>query len=116
MKRLLIAAVSAGALAGPAFAQSSVGVQVDEDELIPMYLVSSEELSGADVYWADGESAGIVTDFDREDGDVVSLLVHDLTRTDSIVGRYRITSDDIDGYRQEDRTIVLRLEADDLEY
>lgn len=114
MKRLALSLVAAAALSAPAIAQQA-GEQYDEDDLIPMVLVSSDELIGAEIYWADGESAGRVMNFETEDGDVTSLLVHDMLPDDSVVSRYRITGEDIAGYDDEQRTIVLRLSEDDYE-
>lgn len=114
MKRLALSLVSAVALSAPAIAQQTAG-QTDEDELIPMVLVSSDELIGAEIHWADGESAGRVMNFETEDGDVTSLLVHDMLPDDSVVSRYRIVGEDVAGYDEDDRTVVLSLSEDDYE-
>ncbi|MGJ3230254.1 MAG: hypothetical protein ACFE0P_00480 [Oceanicaulis sp.] len=112
MKRLTLSLVSAAAMAAPALAQPA-GETWDEDDLIPMPLVSMEELSGADVYWADGDDAGNVIDVEVEDGDVVSLLVHEMVPDQSVISRYRIMGEDISGYDEDQRTVILKLEQRD---
>ncbi|MEQ8405157.1 MAG: hypothetical protein RKE49_08665 [Oceanicaulis sp.] len=112
MKRLTLSLASAAALSAPALAQDP-GETHDEHDLIPMELVSEDELYGADVYWADGDDAGRVVSFETDDGDVVSLLVHNMMPEDSIIQRYRITGEDLAGYDEEQKTIVLQLDQDD---
>ena len=112
MKRLSLALASAAALgAAPAFAQDA-GETYDEDDLIPMELVSEDELIGAKVYWADGDSAGDIVDFRSDDGDVTSILVHEMAPEASLISRYRITGEDITGFSDDQRTVVLSLNED----
>ena len=115
MKRLTLSLVSAAALSAPALAQDP-GETYDEHDLIPMELVSEDELYGADVYWADGDDAGRVVHFSTDDGDVTSLLVHNIMPEDSVVDRYRITGEDLAGYDEEQQTVVLRLDQDGYEH
>ncbi|MEQ8435117.1 MAG: hypothetical protein RIA71_12845 [Oceanicaulis sp.] len=111
MKRLALSIVSAAALSAPALAQDDAA-QRDEDELIPMTLVSPAELEGAQVLWSGGDAAGRVVAFETEDGDVTSILVHDMLPDASVVSRYRIVGEDIAGYNETDLRIVLDLDED----
>ncbi|MEQ8405156.1 MAG: hypothetical protein RKE49_08660 [Oceanicaulis sp.] len=103
------AAVAAAMTAAPGFAQDAEP-RYDEDQLIPLYLVSEDELLGADVYWSDGDNAGNVVSYETDDGDVTTLLVHELVPEKSVISRYRITGEDVFGYLEEEKTIVLGLD------
>lgn len=117
MNRILLAAVSATALSAPALADHHDGngegdMERDPDALIDMSLVSPDEITGATVYFADGEEAGDVVSYETEDGDVTSLLVHHFDM-ETVVDRYRITGEDIVGYDAETRRVELRLDSDE---
>jgi len=112
MKRLSLALASAAALgAAPAFAQDA-GETYDEDDLIPMTLVSEDELTDAVVYWSDGDRMGEIVGWDTDGSDISTLLVHEIRSVGDVAARYRITGEDITGFSDDQRTVVLSLNED----
>jgi len=112
MKRLSLALASAAALgAAPAFAQDA-GETYDEDDLIPMTLVSEDELTDAVVYWSDGDRMGEIVGWDTDGSDISTLLVHEIRSVGDVAARYRITGEDVIGFHEDQETVVLRLDQD----
>ena len=109
LRTTAITALLAALTAAPSQAQEA-DPAYDEDQLIPLFLLSEDELLGADVYWSDGDNAGNVVSYETDDGDVTTLLVHQLVPEKSVISRYRITGEDVFGYLEEEKTIVLGLD------
>ena len=109
IKTTLATVFGAAALtSAPAIAQDNM-----DDGLIPIDLVSMEEIKGAEVYYPNGRSIGTVTQINHDDGEIDSLLVYNFLDRESVVGRYRISGDDIGGYDDEAQSIVLGVDEGD---